>query len=253
MNFIKVRNLEIGTGVPKICVPIVGTTKQEIIESAEQAAESSADMVEWRGDWFEDILDFDKTEELLTILRRMLNDMPVLFTFRTSKEGGEKSIDPDTYVRLNQKVIRTGLADIVDVEIFTGKESVEKLIYDAHAHEVKVIVSNHDFLKTPSKEELVSRLCNMAETGADIAKIAVMPRNGEDVLTLLSATEKVKCMELPCPIITMSMSGIGTISRVSGEVFGSAVTFGALGKASAPGQMEVAKLRTVLSLLHECL
>ena len=115
------------------------------------------------------------------------------------------------------------------------------------------MVSNHDFHKTPEKEEIVSRLRMMIERGADIAKIAVMPQNKKDVLTLLAATEEMYTKYADRPIITMSMAGTGVISRLCGEVFGSALTFGAAGKASAPGQMEVEDLKTVLSLLHKSL
>lgn len=118
---------------------------------------------------------------------------------------------------------------------------------------MKVVASNHDFHKTPGKEEIVGRLCRMQELGADIPKIAVMPQSRQDVLTLLAATEEMNREYADRPIITMSMSGTGVISRLCGEVFGSALTFGAAKKASAPGQMEVRELSQILSLLHKSL
>ena len=54
-------------------------------------------------------------------------------------------------------------------------------------------------------------------------------------------------------IITMSMAGTGAISRLSGEVFGSALTFGSVGKVSAPGQINVEDLKTVLNIVHASL
>ena len=80
-----------------------------------------------------------------------------------------------------------------------------------------------------------------------------MPQNKKDVLTLLCATEEMASEYADRPIITMSMAGTGVISRLCGEVFGSALTFGAVGKASAPGQMDAADLKTVLDLLHNSL
>ena len=180
-------------------------------------------------------------------------EMPIIFTFRTSKEGGEKAIETDVYVELNQKAARTGLIDLIDVEAFTGDDAVKAVIGTAHECGVKVVASNHDFQKTPEKEEIVSRLRRMQELGADIPKIAVMPQNKKDVLTLLSATEEMATDFADRPIITMSMSGTGVISRLCGEVFGSALTFGAVGKASAPGQMGAGDLQTVLGLLHKSL
>ena len=253
MNTVKVRNIEIGTGIPKICVPIVGVTREEILAAAENIKSTKADVVEWRVDWYEDIFDFAKTEATMQALREALGEMPILFTFRTSKEGGEKAIETETYVELNQNAAKTGLIDLVDVEAFTGDEAVKSVVETAHENGVKVIASNHDFHKTPAKEEIVSRLRKMQELGADIPKIAVMPQNKKDVLTLLAATEEMASEYADRPIITMSMSETGVISRLSGEVFGSALTFGAVGKVSAPGQMGIEDLTTVLGLLHKSL
>lgn len=253
MNTVKVRNIEIGDGIPKICVPIVGVTREEILAAAENIKSTKADVVEWRVDWYEDIFDFTKTEATMQALREVLGEMPILFTFRTSKEGGEKAIETEAYVELNQNAAKTGLVDLVDVEAFTGDDVVKAVVETAHANGVKVIASNHDFHKTPAKEEIVSRLRKMQELGADIPKIAVMPQNKKDVLTLLAATEEMVSEYADRPIITMSMSGTGVISRLCGEVFGSALTFGAVGKVSAPGQMGIEDLTTVLGLLHKSL
>ena len=253
MNTVKVRNIEIGAGIPKICVPIVDVTREEILAAAENIKSTKADVVEWRVDWYEDIFDFIKTEATMQALREVLREMPILFTFRTSKEGGEKAIETGDYVKLNQNAAKTGLIDLVDVEAFTGDEAVKAVVETAHTNGVKVIASNHDFHKTPAKEEIVSRLRKMQELGADIPKIAVMPQNKKDVLTLLAATEEMVSEYADRPIITMSMSGTGVISRLCGEVFGSALTFGAVGKVSAPGQMGIEDLTTVLGLLHKSL
>ena len=253
MNTVKVRNIEIGAGIPKICVPIVGVTREEILAAAENIKSTKADVVEWRVDWYENIFDFTKTEATMQALREVLGEMPILFTFRTSKEGGEKAIETEAYVELNQNAAKTGLVDLVDVEAFTGDDVVKAVVEIAHENGVKVIASNHDFHKTPAKEEIVSRLRKMQELGADIPKIAVMPQNKKDVLTLLAATEEMVSEYADRPIITMSMAGTGVISRLCGEVFGSALTFGAAKKASAPGQMGVNDLSTVLGLLHNAL
>ena len=251
MNTVKVRNIEIGAGIPKICVPIVGVTREEILAAAKNIKSTKADVVEWRVDWYEDIFDFTKTEATMQALREVLGEMPILFTFRTSKEGGEKAIETEAYVELNQNAAKTGLVDLVDVEAFTGDDVVKAVVETAHANGVKVIASNHDFHKTPAKEEIVSRLRKMQDLGADIPKIAVMPQNKKDVLTLLAATEEMASEYADRPIITMSMAGTGLISRLCGEVFGSALTFGAVGKASAPGQMNASDLREILTLIDK--
>ena len=199
------------------------------------------------------MFDFDALVDALTELRAALGTLPLLMTFRTSKEGGEKAIDAEAYAELNIKAAQTGLVDLIDVEVFTGDEIVSRIIREAHAAGVKVVASNHDFDKTPDKEDIVGRLRKMQAMDADIPKIAVMPRSKRDVLTLLAATEEMATDYADRPIITMSMSGTGVISRLCGEVFGSALTFGAAAKASAPGQMGVEDLSTVLGLLHKSL
>lgn len=253
MNTVKIRSLEIGSGKPKIIVPIVGTTSDGILKEAHAVCKIPSDAVEWRADWFEDIFDFEKTESLLKELRTILGETPLLMTFRTSKEGGERSITPKAYAELNILAAESGYVDLIDVEIFTGDDIVNQIISGAHAAGVKVIASNHDFEKTPDKTEIIRRLTKMQDMNADILKIAVMPQTAADVLTLLSATEEMYSRHADRPIVTMSMSGTGTISRLCGEVFGSSMTFGSASKASAPGQMNINDLHTILDLLHKAL
>lgn len=251
MNTVKIKNIVLGDGIPKVCVPIAAKTKEEIIEEALSFKNIHVDVVEWRVDWFNDVFDVEKVKDVLKDLVLALNNIPLLFTFRTSKEGGEKAIDFKTYAGLNKAVAATGLVDMVDVEAFTGDEIVKDIIKSAHKSGVKVIASNHDFGKTPSKDDIIYRLRKMQDLGADIPKIAVMPKSKLDVLELLEATLIMSEKYADRPIITMSMSGMGAISRLAGEVFGSALTFGAAKKASAPGQLGVEDLYNGLQLIHK--
>lgn len=250
-NVVEVRGVNIGEGTPKICVPIVEKTKEEILAAAESLSNVDVDVAEWRVDWFDGALDFPRVEDVLKELRQVLDDIPVMFTFRTANEGGEKAIEAGAYIELIKKASATGLVDLVDVEMFMGDVVMKDIIKGAHAFEVKVVASNHDFYKTPDKEELVGRLCRMQESGADILKIAVMPQNKKDVLTLLEATREMEEEHAECPVITMSMSEMGLVSRLCGETFGSALTFGTVGKASAPGQIDASDLRSILELIHK--
>lgn len=251
MNIVKVRNVVFGEGRPKICVPIVGVTQEEILKQAKAIKSTNVDVVEWRVDWYEGVFEIDKVKEVLVNLRRELNEIPLLFTFRTSKEGGEKAIELREYVQLNKEISKTKLVDLIDVEAFSGDEEVKEIIEAAHEADVKVIASNHDFDKTPSKGDIISRLRKMQDLGADIPKIAVMPKCKIDVLELLEATTIMAEQYADRPIITMSMAGQGMISRLCGEVFGSCLTFGALDKASAPGQINVEELDRVLNIINK--
>ena len=250
---VTVRGLTIGEGAPKICVPMVGETVSELLEEASFLKSVDLDIVEWRVDFFENVEDLEKVKEALNAIRSILNDTPFVFTFRSAKEGGEKEVSTEYYFELNKVMAESGQIDIVDVELFNDDEEIKMLISAAHRNNVCVIISNHDFDKTPEKEEIVSRLRKAQELGGDLPKIAVMPRNTADVLTLLDATNTMNEQYADRPIITMSMAGMGVISRLAGEIFGSALTFGAAKKASAPGQVPVTELRRTLSLINSSL
>lgn len=249
MKPIQIKNIVLGEGIPKICVPLVSTTGEALLKEAEALTALPADLTEWRADCVENILKPGRSQTLLSMLQVPLKGLPLLFTFRTHREGGNCTASLEEYGRLTEEAICSGLIDLVDLELFSGDGFLEKLIKTAHSHNVKVVLSNHDFHATPPEEEIFSRLSRMEALGADIAKIAVTPRCTEDVLTLLSATNKAH-KALSCPIITMSMKGSGLISRLSGELFGSCLTFGSGLAASAPGQIGAADLKYILDLLH---
>ena len=253
VNPVVVRNIEIGSGMPKVCVPIVEKTREDILSTAKAICSTEADLVEWRADWYEDVSAFSEVIKTADMLRSILGETPLLFTFRSAREGGEKELSLESYAALLENVAKTGFVDLIDVEVFSGDDAVKNIIQTAHAHGVKVIASNHDFEGTPAREELVARLCKMQDLGADILKIAVMPQTRSDVLTLLSVTEEMSSRHTSRPVITMSMGRTGALSRLCGEVFGSAVTFASFGKVSAPGQIAIEDLKAGLRLLHKYL
>lgn len=255
MGPVRVRKIEIGGGLPKICAPIAAANESEILRAAQAVSLSQADIAEWRADWYEDILDLKKAKRIIQKIRYILGERPLLFTFRTMGEGGEKDISQEEYQVVNEMAAETGCVDLLDIEAFMpeekGKKTVQALVKMVQDKGVKVIASNHDFQKTPAEDEIVLRLCKMQDMGADIAKIAVMPQNQRDVLTLLSATERMYSAYAKIPVITMSMDSQGIVSRLCGEIFGSALTFGTVGQASAPGQIPAEDLKTFITLLHK--
>ena len=249
---VKLRNVEIGAGVPKIIVPIVAETTQGILDKAREILDCTFDFVEWRADFYEDLFDTEAVLSTLKSLRSILGEKPILVTVRTKEEGGAREVDPETYTALNTAIARSGDADIIDVQIFAGDEVVRKNIDAIHAAGCKVVGSYHCFDGTPDKTDLVRRMRKAQDMGADIPKAAVMPKCTADVLTLLDATREMHEEYADRPIITMSM-GSGVISRLGGECFGSAATFGMIGQASAPGQIPCGQLSAVLSILHQAL
>lgn len=247
---VQINGLTIGEGRPKICAPVTGADVGAVASQLQDFSGRPLDLAEWRMDCFEDVRSAVAVREALEVIKESLSGRPLLCTFRTRREGGAVPFTQEEYLALNKAVIDSGLTDLVDVELYMGEEVVTALTEYAHARGVKVVLSNHDFKATPPREELVLRLRKMQKLGADIAKIAVMPLNREDVLTLLAATGEMYENYARIPLIAMSMGELGRCSRLFGGEFGSAVTFGAAGRASAPGQMKLEELAGVLKILY---
>ncbi len=249
---VQIRDIVIGEGVPKICIPVVGKTEEEIIHGMQKAIAAHADLIEWRGDFYEAVFNEEAVLSLLNKIRALVGNTVLLFTFRTLAEGGNCDISLQDYHALNRRIAKSGLVDLVDVE--SNREDsafpLVPLIDAIHEAHGKVILSKHDFEKTPEKEEMEQYLQQGDAMHADIVKLAVMPNAMEDVLRLLEVTT-ISDSCVAQPLITMSMGAMGSVSRACGEYFGSAVTFGTAGEASAPGQFDSQKLRTVLDIFHE--
>lgn len=251
MKVCQVKNIRIGEGKPKICVPLVSYTLLEIIEEIEVIKKYPVDIIEWRMDMYQDIKDINKTMSALQQIRELLADIPLLCTFRTVYEGGKTVLSISEYMKLNSLIITSGNTDIIDIELSQAQETIAFYISLAKEYNVKVLLSNHDFEKTPTKKEIIHRLLSMQNLGCDIAKIAVMPSNKKDVLTLLDATATMDEEHATIPIVTMSMQDIGRISRFTGELFGSSMTFASVKNTSAPGQIDITELHKLLSLVHK--
>ncbi len=235
---VKVRNVKLGDGMPKICIPVTDTNLDDLKKSVNLIRNTPFDLIEWRADFYTGMEDPEVRTKAMTLFRNALGNIPVLFT-----------IDTETYTKTILAVIDSGLIDLVDVELSRGEETMKTIIAAAHRVGVKVVASRHDFTATPDKNIIISNLCLMQSLGADIVKFAVMPQCERDVLTLLDATLTMKEEHSDTPVITMSMSPTGVISRICGQLVGSCVTFGTAGKASAPGQIPANLLSTFLKTL----
>ena len=248
MSCLEIRGCRIGEGQPKVILPIVEQTESAILKKAAAFSTLNADCVEWRADWFNAIEKPIMLQHVLHRLRDTLGSKLLLVTFRTKAEGGEKALTPEAYSDFCEAVCASGCADLLDIEFFPNRRDLLRLIAQAHASGAAVVCSSHDFQKTPPRAELVARMVAMQEAGADLPKLAVMPRTRSDVLELLAATAEMADQHPETPVITMSMGALGAVSRLCGEAFGSAMTFANPGTASAPGQVP---LDDVLAILKD--
>lgn len=246
MKICQVRQLTIGEGKPKICVPVVETTTEKIIQQIQEL--QNCDLIELRIDFYENIHDLKQVHELLLQVRQQTN-LPLLLTYRSLKEGGHIQLSDQEYLSLVQTACQSGCIDIVDIELESGNMLVYQLVEIAHQNHVKVLMSYHDFEKTPAVMEMKERLEKMEIMGADICKIAVMPFSFKDVIQLLNTTMEMS-QRLTRPLVTMSMGKIGKITRIVGELVGSSITFASVGQSSAPGQLTLEDMQTLLEVIH---
>ena len=247
---VRVRDLVIGEGIPKIIVPIVGDTASALLEQAALIKDSPADAVEWRADWFLALAEEAHLLHALRALREAIGSLPLLFTIRTKSEGGQFAGPMEAYRNSNLLAAKSGLVDLIDVEFGAGEDALIHHIRELQGSSAKVVVSSHTFTHTPPQEELLHRLCLMQKAGADIVKIAVMPNTPRDVMMLLSASEAFTHQHADTPVISISMGALGAISRIAGTVSGTAMTFGTVGAASAPGQLPAKTLAELLQALY---
>ena len=250
IGLIKIGPATLG-GPTKVCVPLVGRSLEALLEECAFLANVKADVVELRIDFLGESYDKALVLEAVEKVRAALPNRGLLFTWRTKQEGGEKEISVEDYFDLLESVIPTGHVDAIDIEYFFDQERMGQTVDLAKKHGVTVVMSNHDFHKTPAQEEIESRLSGMKEAGAHIAKLACMPQSPDDVLIVLTATNHVRKQYPDEPIITMAMGQLGVVTRICGNVFGNALSFGAAKQASAPGQVEVELLNQILERVNQ--
>lgn len=246
---LKIKNKIIGEGKPLVCVSVMDNKKENIIDEVKRLIDEGTEMIEWRVDFFEGIESPNAVRDVLKELAPFLKDTIFVFTFRSKEQGGQCSLESEKVYDLHQVAAESKIVDFIDVEYFYT-ENADVEIYNLQKMGAKVITSHHDFHETPSANVLFMLLEQMKHSNADIVKLAMMPNSTEDVLCLLEETNHFHKRYPMQPLITMSMGKLGAISRVCGESFGSCVTFGAGKNASAPGQIEKAKLEEILETLR---
>ena len=248
MKVCTVRGIHIGEGKPKVCLPIVGTNVKEIIQQFQSFQGLPYDVIELRIDFYQEIRNSSSLKSVLQKLRSM-TDLPILLTYRSSREGGQMQLSDEEYQTFVKQACESQCIDLIDIELMSGNTLVFQLVEIAHQNDIKVVMSNHDFDKTPCFSDMMNRLEQMEILGADICKLAVMPITYKDVITLLNMTLEMS-HKLERPIVTMAMGKIGVISRITGELTGSSMTFASAGKISAPGQMNVIDMQVLLEAIH---
>jgi 3-dehydroquinate dehydratase I len=247
---IDARGKKLGGETPLLCTPLVGRTRERVLAEAKTVVAQKPDIIEWRVDYFEAIGDTVAVIETARALRALAGALPIIFTRRSVKAGGERTpIGDDQVVDLYAAVSASRLVDFIDFEIGNDPEHVRRVRESTQANEIRLILSYHNFSYTPGLEYLVQRFLEAERLGADVAMVAVMPRDRMDVLTLLAATTQADA-KARIPLISMSMGPLGSVTRMIGGLFGSVLSFAVGESASAPGQIPIGDLVTVYDIIR---
>jgi 3-dehydroquinate dehydratase-1 len=139
-------------------------------------------------------------------------------------------------------------ASFVDVEVDSGERHRESIVEKARLKGCKVIISFHDYEKTPEREELLRIMARCFEFGADVAKIACRVNSGKDTARLIGL------LDSPNPVVVIGMGPEGGITRVIAPLLGSPFTYGAVekGREVVDGQLDYSAIeRARNSLVRE--
>ncbi|MFM8585207.1 MAG: type I 3-dehydroquinate dehydratase [Gammaproteobacteria bacterium] len=249
---LSVRGKTLGNGrEPAVCLSLMTADLATLDVDLGSLVALAPDVIEWRVDHFRAVNSENEVFAAASRLRAAAGERPLIFTLRSEGEGGAKTdLEPTAVGRLLIRAAESKSFEFIDVELSWPANLVEAVIDAAHQNDVQVIVSSHHFDGTPSEDEIIGLLARAVEVGADVAKVAVMPDTMTDVIRLLSATERA-ARTLPVPLITMAMGSLGVVTRVFGSFFGSALTFAASEKSSAPGQLPIETLREILETVRQ--
>ena len=252
MKLIELNGKPLSDGkVPLVCCPLVARTADDLLAEADRVIGRRPDILEWRVDFFAAIADTQAVRATATRLRKLAGSLPVLFTCRSQREGGEPiALQEDGVVALYEAICRDKTVDFVDFELASQPAKLAAVRQFTRASGVQLVISYHNFQSTPERGALVEKFVQAQRQGGDIAKVAVMPRSMRDVLTLLDATLEAS-EKAQVPLISMSMGPLGALTRMCGWAFGSALTFAVGASSSAPGQMPVEDVRAGVALLQK--
>lgn len=251
-KLIAVQGKPLGNGVlPAIITPLVGKTQAAILEEVAAIVPKKPDLLEWRIDFFESIGDIPAVIDTALAIRRAAGGIPVLLTRRNETEGGQPlKIDEAAVVAMYTAACNAKCVELIDYELSNAPADLKALREVSKASGIGMIMSYHNFQMTPDGATLDSKFAAAKAFDADVGKVAVMPTNERDVLELLAATSRAR-EALDIPLISMSMGGVGSLSRIMGWVYGSAATFAVGKSSSAPGQIAIEDLRTALAIVRQ--
>lgn len=222
----------------KIVAPVMPRNVEEA-QSIDVSKYQDVNLIEWRAD-------FLPKEDIVSVAPAIFEKFAgreIIFTLRTSQEGGHITLSDQEYVDLIKEINAIYNPDYIDFEYFSHKAVFHEMLDFPN-----FVLSYHNFDETP--ENLMEAFSEMTKLAPRVVKIAVMPQSEQDVLDLMNYTRGFKTLNPEQEFATMSMGKLGRLSRLAGDVVGSSWTFVSLDQASAPGQVSLADMKRILHVLE---
>ncbi|MBF0818590.1 type I 3-dehydroquinate dehydratase [Streptococcus acidominimus] len=223
----------------KIVVPVMPRNLEDVA-NIDLDRLAGADLIEWRAD-------FLPKEEILRVAPAVFEKFvgrEVVFTLRTSREGGNIKLTNEEYIQILKEIAHLYQPEFIDFEYYSHKE-----VFDQMLEFPNLVLSYHNFEETPENYmEIMSELTSLSPA---VVKMAVMAETEQDVLDVMNYTRGFKTLNAEQSYATMSMGNLGKLSRVAGMLTGSCWTFASLDEASAPGQLSLANVQKILTVLEE--
>lgn len=223
----------------KIVVSVMPRSLEEA-NQLELAKYEAADLIEWRADYL-------PKEEILRVAPAIFEKFQgreVIFTLRTTREGGHIELSDEEYVCLIREVASLYQPDFIDFEYFSYQS-----VFDQMLNFPNLILSYHNVTETP--ENLMAIFSELTALSPRIVKIAVMPASEQDVLDVMNYTRGFKSLNPEQDYVTMSLGRLGQLSRLAGRLTGSVWTFAAVDDYSAQGQLPLKPLKQILAILDD--
>lgn len=209
---------------PKICLTIGNITYDEALKHLNNVslAEIRMDLLDFSGKQFSSLFSQDKC--VIATYRSDSNFELLYSKYKRAIEFGCTCVDIDINV---PEVYRDKIADL------------------AHSMNRKVILSYHNYEKTPGHRDLMRLIDKMRTSGADIVKLACMAISTEDCSRVLGLYEKYT------KLVAFCMGEIGKITRLAAPMLGAPFTYASIkGKEVAPGQMSYGEVESILKMME---
>lgn len=223
----------------QIVVSIMPTSMEDV-ERIDLSRYEEADLIEWRADYL-------PKEDILRVAPAVFEKFvgrEVIFTLRTTREGGRIELSGQEYVDLLKEINAIYNPDYIDFEYFSHQD-----VFDQMLDFPNLVLSYHNFDETP--ENLMEIMSEMTTLAPKMVKLAVTPNREQDVLDLMNFTRGFKVLNPEQGFATMSMGKLGRITRMSSVLTGSTWTFACMDEESAPGQIKLKDMVKIREILNE--